>query len=362
MRIVLVVTALASVAALVSFGRSFQDASPVTPGASAGVGSSPAPGTVGSRPIFRGSDRITADGVVEGAQPESLLRTEIAGTLAAVYVKEGQTVKRGDLLAELRNETQKIEIALATAELAQARARLSKVRNGERVERRKALAAIEDAKLAAYRQAKGALERTQRLWDQHSISRDEYDRDFFAAERAKAEVAEAAAEHAMVEAPARPDEVSEHEALVLAAQAKLQLAQTELAKTRMLAPNPGRVLRVFAEPGEVAGPATEQPVLLLADLSRLRVRAFVEELDANRLRVGQDATITADGLPGKHLAGKVTQVAPRMGRRSPQTDAPGEYKDLYFREVLIEPEGADGLPLNFRVLARIRVDPESRTQ
>ena len=46
-----------------------------------------------------------------------------------------------------------------------------------------------------------------------------------------------------------------------------------------------------------------------------------------------------------------------MGRRAPQTDSPGEYKDLYYREVIIEPEGADDLPLNYRVLARIRVEP-----
>ncbi len=351
-RILLVMVAVGSLAALMSFGRGFQDVSPQVSGAGGGADS----GTSGARPIFKGADRISADGVVEGARPESSLRTEIAGTLATIYVKEGQTVKRGDLLAELRNDSQKIQIALATAEMNQARARLTKLRNGERAEKRKALAAIVEAKVAAYRQAKGALERTQRLWDQHSISRDEYDRDFFTTERSKAEMEEASAEHSMVEAPARVDEVTEHEALVLAAQAKLQLAQAELAKTRMLAPSSGKVLRIFAEPGEVAGPATEQPVLLLADLSKLRVRAFVEELDANRVKLGQDATITADGLPGKHLAGKVTQIAPRMGRRSPQTDAPGEYKDLYYREVLIEPEGADGLPLNFRVLTRIRVE------
>jgi multidrug resistance efflux pump len=341
------VIALATLAALVSFGRGFRDPSPVVAGA--GVGA--------SRPIFRGADRISADGVVEGARPESSLRTDMAGTLAAVYVKEGQEVKKGELLAELRNETQSLQVALATAELGTARARLSKVRNGERPERRKALAAIKEAKAAAYRQAEGALERTQRLWDNRSISRDEYDRDFYAARRAKADFDEAGAEHAAIEAPARPDEINENEAQVVAAQARLDLARAELAKTRLLAPTDGRVLRVFAEPGEVAGPAVEPAVLLLADLSTVHVRAFVEELDANRVRPGQDATVTADGLPGKHLPGKVIQIAPRMGRRAPQTDSPGEYKDLYYREVIIEPEGAGSLPLNYRVQARIRVEP-----
>src|SRR6266436_2233687 len=42
-----------------------------------------------------------------------------------------------------------------------------------------------------------------------------------------------------------------------------------------------------------------------------------------------------DGLPGQELRGKVALVAPRMGKRVLQSDAPGEYSDLYFREVVI---------------------------
>jgi HlyD family secretion protein len=349
-RALLLVIAGGSLAALLAFGRGFREPVPVVSGGGLAVAGA-------SRPVFQGADRVSADGVVEGARPESALRPDVAGTLAAVHVKEGQQVKKGELLAELRNETQILQVALAAAELSIARARLSKVRNGERAERRKALAAVREARVAAYRQAKGALERTQRLWDNRSISRDEYDRDFYAAERARAEVEQATAEHALVEADARPDEIHENEALVAAARAKLELADAELAKTKLTAPTDGRVLRVFAEPGEAASPTTEQPVLLMADLSKVHIRAFVEELDAIRVRPGQDATITADGLPGKHLAGKVVQVAPRMGRRAPQTDAPGEYKDLYYREVIIEPEGAEALPLNYRVQARIRVEP-----
>jgi multidrug resistance efflux pump len=345
-RLALVVIAFASVAGLLSFGQGFREPAAVSPGA------------LGARTVDRkADDRIAADGVVEGARPESALRPEVAGTLAAVHVREGQHVKRGELLAELRNESQVQQVALATAELQIARARLDKLNNGERAEKRKALASVEEAKAVAYRQAKSVLERTQRLFENRSTSRDEFDRDYFAAERARAERDQASAEHALVEAPARKDEVSEAKGHVSAGEARLRLAEAELAKTRLLAPVDGRVLRVLAEPGEVAGPAHEQPVLVMADLSRLRVRAFVEELDATRVRPGQSATITADGLPGKLFAGAVAQVAPRMGRRAPQTDAPGEYKDLYFREVIIDPDDAHELPLNLRVQARIKVEP-----
>jgi multidrug resistance efflux pump len=349
-RIAVVVIALGSLAGLLTLGQGFRDTTP-PPAAAA---------QVAARPVERGSDKIAADGVVEGARPESSLRPDVAGTLSVVHVREGQQVKKGQVLAELRHETQTHQVALARAELAIASARLAKLRSGERVERRKALAAVREARAVAYRQAKGSLERTQRLFEKNqSISRDEYDRDYFAVERARAELEEAAAEHALVEAPPRVDEVAEATGHVAAAEAQLKLAEAELSKTRMVAPTDGTILRVYAEPGEVAGPATEQPVLLMADLSRLRVRAFVEELDATRVRPGQSAVITADGLPGREFVGKVSQVAPRMGRRAPQTDDPGEYKDLYFLEVLVDPDDAHELPLNLRVQARIKVDPEA---
>jgi multidrug resistance efflux pump len=91
-------------------------------------------------------------------------------------------------------------------------------------------------------------------------------------------------------------------------------------------------------------------------VSKRRVRAFVEELDAVRVRRGQKAVITADGLPGRELHGTVALVLPRMGRRAPQSDAPGEYKDLYFREVLIDLNEAEELPINLRVQVLIDVE------
>jgi hypothetical protein len=45
-----------------------------------------------------------------------------------------------------------------------------------------------------------------------------------------------------------------------------------------------------------------------------------------------------------------------MGKRAPQSDAPGEYKDVYYREVMIDLEGPEELPINLRVQVRIEVE------
>ena len=312
---------------------------------------------VPAKAISSWPDQVAANGVVEGARPEVAFRPEVAGILAAVHVHENQEVTRGTVLAELSNETQKAEVALAVAELAIAKARLERLRNGERRERRLAVAAAEQAKRATYQQTKVDWERTHKLVESRSTSREQGDRDYFTMLRAQAEWDEAAAEKALVEAPERPEEIAAGEGQVAADQARLRLAEAALAKTRLLAPTDGRILQVNAEPGEVAGPNTTEPILLMADLSKRRVRAFVEELDAARVKAGQPAQVTTDGLPGKVFTGTVSEVMPRMGRRGLQTDNPGEYKDIYYREVLIDLDAGAELPLNLRVQIRITIHP-----
>ena len=137
------------------------------------------------------------------------------------------------------------------------------------------------------------------------------------------------------------------------AQARLHAAQAALAKTELRAPWAGCVLRVFDEPGAQVGPTSPHPVLLLADVSRRRVRAFVEELDALKVRAGQRAVVTADGLAETEFLGQVRAVWLRMDHDSPRSDTPGEYQDMYHRVVEIDLEDGRELPLNLRVNVRI---------
>jgi multidrug resistance efflux pump len=299
--------------------------------------------------VVASSDRVTANGVVEGAGPEVALRAEVVGTLAAIHARENQEVKQGAILAELRNEVQQQQVALAKAEWAIATADLDRLRSGERSEKRRAVAAVEEAKRALFHQAEAVWERSRRLGWTGSTSAEQADTDYFHMVRARFEYKSAAAERALAEAPPRPAELAAAAARVAAAGARTRLAEAELAKTRVVAPTSGRVLQVFAEPGETAGPGSAQPVFLFADLSRRRVRAFVDELDVARVLPGQHAAVTADGVSAREFGGTVAVVMPRMGKRSPLSDAPGEYKDVYYREVLIDLDGGHELPANLRV-------------
>jgi multidrug resistance efflux pump len=303
-------------------------------------------------------NHVAANGVVEGARPEIAIRPEIAGTIVAIPFRENEDVKRGQLLAELQNETQKQQVALAEAEVNIAKATLDRLIHGERAERRKALAAFEKSKQALYDQAKSEFDRDKPLLPSRAISQEKYDADYFRMLQTQAELESARSERQLADADAQVDDVKAAQARVAAAEARHHLAEAELAKTRLLAPCDGCVLQVYAEPGELASPTTPQPLLIVADLSKRRVRAFIEELDAARVKAGQQAVVTADSLPGRELAGKLSVVVPRMGKRSLQTDAPGEYRDLYYREVLIDLDGHENLPPNLRVKAIIQATSE----
>jgi multidrug resistance efflux pump len=316
------------------------------------------PPDLGGKPVEAAPDQIAANGVVEGIRPEADLRLETTGIITVVHVREDQEVRRGSVLLELDNASQKHQVALASAELAIARADLERLRNGERQEKRKAVAAAEQSRRVISQQAEADRKRSQRLVQSNAGTDEQLNNDHFKALRAKADLAEASAERELVEAPARKEDIEAAEGRVAAAEARLRLAETDFAKRRLVAPSAGRILQVHAEPGELATPNSAAPLIKMADLSQRRVRAFIEELDAGRVRTGQRAVVTADGYPGQEFPGVVALVIPRMGKRAPQTDQANEYKDMYFREVLIDLESTADLPVNLRV--QVRVDTSER--
>ena len=236
---------------------------------------------------------IYAVGRVEGATREIELRTQLLGRIVAVPVREGQEVNEGDVLLQLDDAQYRFEVAQAEVELAQAQ--LERLLAGARSEERRQSAAKHRAKLAELERAELAWKRVRELQGARAVSPQEADdqRTAVAALAAEVEAAKAAAD--LLEAPPRDDEVRLHKARVAAAQARLELAKVQLQRCSLRAPIRGQVLRVDAEPGELTGPEAPQPVIILADTSRFRVRAFVEEYDAPRRPVGLPARVTADG-------------------------------------------------------------------
>ena len=172
-----------------------------------------------------------------------------------------------------------------------------------------------------------------KLAQSSSTSRKQSDRDYFGMLKTQAESDEAVAERALVRPPGA-DEVAAAEGRVVVTERDCDWPTPRWRKPACSLPprvgsSASTANRVECRPQysptrPPAGRPDESPA----------VRGF-EELDAPRVKVGS-AVVTADGLPGMHFPGTVKVTFPRIGRRGLQTDAASEYKDIYFREVLID--------------------------
>jgi hypothetical protein len=138
-------------------------------------------------------------------------------------------------------------------------------------------------------------------------------------------------------------------ARVGSAQASLALANINVSKTELRAPQAGRVLDVNVRVGELTGPDVVKPFVVLSDTSKVRVRAFVEELDAPRITIGMKSNVTADGLHGQSFAGHVISISPRMETKTIHSDRPFELYDSKVREVMVELDTKEQLIVGLRV-------------
>jgi HlyD family secretion protein len=84
------------------------------------------------------------------------------------------------------------------------------------------------------------------------------------------------------------------------------LARSRVSNTQIVAPLTGAVLERLAEPGEII--AAGQPVAILANLARLRLKIFISESDLGKIRLGAPARIKVDAFPDATFAARVSQV------------------------------------------------------
>jgi multidrug resistance efflux pump len=293
--------------------------------------------------------RIYASGIVEGRTEEIHLRPEQVGRVTQIFVEAGKCVAAGDVLVRLDDNRQRQEVSLGKANVEFAIAELERLKNGARAEERQEAQALHQAAKARLDQALRTWNRIEQLRSQQAISQQEAEDQLLQVDTLRAELEAAASRVQQIEAPARADEVRSASARVAAAQAQLDLAQIGLAKTELRAPSQGCVLDVNIEEGELTGPDAVEPLVILSDTSVVRVRAFVEELDAPRMAIGMPASITADGIPNKTFTGRVVSISPCMVPKTVDAGRSNELYDTKVREVLLELDDANQLIIGLRV-------------
>ena len=210
---------------------------------------------------------------------------------------EGQWVAAGTLLARLDDSDYRQQVAINEAALQVQEQQLASAM--QKLEAARATVTDDNADLA---QKNIDYVRSQKLWGDKIISGDQRDHTDTALKQSSAAMQR---DQAMERSAQQDIEVAK--ANIRSARENLELAKIMLGYTTLRAPFSGVILTRQTELGEVMQPGT--PVVTLADLDHVWLRAYVAETDLGRIRWGQAATIHTDTYPDKAYAGQISFIA-----------------------------------------------------
>ncbi|HAF30517.1 MAG TPA: efflux RND transporter periplasmic adaptor subunit [Bacteroidales bacterium] len=239
-------------------------------------------------PEFRTiTEIVTASGKIQ-PETEVKISPDVSGEIVELMIKEGDEIKKGDLLLKIKPDMYLSAVDRARAAVNTAKANKA---NSE--------AYLEQIK-AKYTQTKNAYERNKILWEQETISQAEYETALSSYEMVSAEM----------EAAKKSVESAKYS--VQSAEASLSESEESLKKTTIYAPMSGTISMLNVEKGErVVGTmqmaGTE--MLRIADLSRMEVKVEVNENDIVKVKLNDTALIEVDAYLGETFKGVVTEIA-----------------------------------------------------
>jgi len=252
------------------------------------------------------ANQLTLSGNIEAH--ESLVSFKVQGRIVDLPVEEGQQVEQGALLARVEDADIKQRVRIDEAGVAVRESDLALTLAGTREQEVKASQqAMIDAQ-ADLAEKKLDSDRAQQLFGKDEISAQ--DRDLAATALKRAEAAFKAAQQRYNEAVegSRKEDVVIARANLAQANADLGLSRINESYTTLRAPSTGVITVRQAELGEVVSPGS--PVVTLADLDHIWLRAYIAETDLGKIHWGQEATITTDTYPGKQYRGRISFISP----------------------------------------------------
>jgi len=250
-------------------------------------------------------NQLTLSGNIEAH--ESLVGFKVAGRIVELPVEEGQQVEQGALLARLDEADLKQRIRIDEAGVQVRESSLALTLAGTREQEVKAAQqTMMDAK-ADLDEKKLDSDRAQSLFAKDEVSAQERDQAATAQKRAQAIFNAAQQRYNEAVEGSRKEDITISQANLNEASANLGLSQVNLSYTVLRAPAAGVVTVREAESGEVVSAGS--PVVTLADLDHLWLRAYIAETDLGRIGWGQEATITTDTYPGKQYHGRISFIS-----------------------------------------------------
>jgi HlyD family secretion protein len=314
---------------------------------------SPAP-AVGRAPGSTVAWLAAAPGRVEPKSGEVRISSPLLGRIVEASVKVNEKVEEGELLVRLDDDEARARLAAAEAEAgARKRERSEQPITPGREEAVKSEDGVYEAEravtgaryeldyaLAAKRNGSGDV---QSLADARRRLTDA--KETFQKKRMALAVA-----HAKPNLPTP----NRFESALTAARANVTMADALLDRTQIRAPEAATVLQVNAKVGEMAAPGGDQPLMVVGDMSIVRVKAEVDDGDIAKLKVGQKAFVKSINYPGKEFEGRVSALAPTLAAARISGRGPRRLTDVEVLEMTIDLDGKVPLLPGMRVDAFVR--------
>lgn len=270
-------------------------------------------------------ETLASSGVIL-AKEEEQVRSKVISTVKALYVSDGDLVKKGELLIELDDAAVKTEIQAMEMQVEQAKAGKQRLSSNQSTISQ-AKANVKQAKLVLD-EAKRELENTKKLYEAKAIARELFHQAELNVEKAKIGYESAVSQLKFAQSASSSSEANAAELSISQAQTKLDEAQKKLNDLKLYAPLSGYVsfggtqemfspyAAASAGPLKIGQSVTMgQTLMTLTNPDKLSIRCLVDEIEADKVKEGMPATLKADGKPGKEFQGKVVKKLPGIVKK-----------------------------------------------
>lgn len=248
---------------------------------------------------------ISISGNIEVTDVQASFR--IPGWVRERSVSEGELVKAGEVVAVLDSEELVQEVSQRKAEVKSTEAVLEELESGSRPEEIAEGEAVVSRAKSNLDRLRVDHKRQKELHEKDIISTREYEAVKSDYEAAQAQYREATEQLTLLRKGPRQEKIDRAHADLERAGEAFAVAQTRLSYATIFSPISGIVLSENVEPGEYVSPGT--PVVTIGDLENAWLRAYINETDLGRVKVGQKVHVTTDTYQDKVYEGYISFIA-----------------------------------------------------
>ncbi len=278
----------------------------------------------------------------EAEATEYRVSGKVPGRIEAFYAKEGDIVRKGDVLVDIDSPEVRAKLAQARAVYAAASAQRNKANAGARQEEIAGAYELYQKALVGEDIAKKTLDRATRLHEQKVISDQKFDEATAQYNAAAATAQAAKSQYDMAVKGARDEDKAAAIALVDQANGAVMEVESYLSELKLTSPVDGVISARYPHVGELVG--TGSPIMTVTDLSDIWFTFNIREDKLNSIKNGSELTLEIPALNGLTVKATVNYIAARESYATWRATSETDKYDAKTFEVRAVPASAiDGL-------------------